>query len=232
MEKRSFDEFDKYAKNYRSIHTDNVKLSGADSFYFAEHKVLIVKQHERGKDLQMLDVGCGDGVTEMFVQKHLPDWDITGIDISEKSIAEAKDKNIPIAHFQLFNGTEIPFASNSFDIVFIASVLHHIDFSLHETIVKEIYRVLKPGGRLYLFEHNPLNPFTRYLVKTCDFDKDARLLNYTYTRKLLKNAGFSSVNIKFILFFPRKGILSKFIAIENALSWLPLGGQYFCICKK
>ena len=38
MAERSFDDFDAYAKDYRSIHTKNIKMSGADSFYFAEMK--------------------------------------------------------------------------------------------------------------------------------------------------------------------------------------------------
>ena len=38
MSERSFDDFDEFANNYRNIHTQNVKLSGADSFYFAEMK--------------------------------------------------------------------------------------------------------------------------------------------------------------------------------------------------
>jgi len=232
MSERTFDDFDEFATDYRSTHTDNLKMSGADSFYFAEHKVLILKQQETGKNLQMLDLGCGDGAIELYVQKHLPGWKVEGVDISEKAIEEAKRKNIAISRFQIFNGTQIPFADGLFDIVLMAAVLHHVDFSLHETIVKEIYRALKPGGRLYLFEHNPLNPFTKYLVKTCEFDRDAKLLSYRYTRKLIQKAGFNSIQIEFILFFPRKGILSKLIPVEKALSWLPLGGQYFCRCTK
>lgn len=233
MAKRSFDDFDEYANDYRSIHTDNVKISGADSFYFAEHKVqqLVQSEGEIG-DVKMLDIGCGDGVTELFLHKYLPAWKVEAIDVSEKSIARAIEKKIPNANFSVYDGRQVPFVDNSFDIVFIAAVMHHIDFSLHESLLKEIFRVLKPGGRLYLFEHNPLNPVTRYLVNTCVFDKDAKLLGYNYSNKLLKNASFRNIEKKFILFFPRSGVLARLIKLEDKLGWLPLGGQYMYKAQK
>ncbi len=232
MAKRSFDDFDAYANDYRSIHTDNVKLSGADSFYFAEHKVRELLKAEQQPGMKMLDVGCGDGVTELFIQKYFQSWEVEAIDISEKSIERAKEKNISSAHFSLYDGTSIPFPENSFDIVFIAAVLHHVDFALHSSLAKEILRVLKPGGRLYLFEHNPLNPVTRYLVNTCVFDKDAKLLGHNYTNRLLKETSFRNIEKKFILFFPRSGILAKLIKLEDKLGWLPLGGQYMYRAQK
>ncbi len=227
MSKRTFDDFNEYASNYRAIHSQNVKLTGADSFYFAEHKVNELKNYEKTDSINMLDVGCGDGMTEVYVQQYFPSWTAEGIDIAAQSIAEANDRNLNNANFNVFNGTDIPFADNCFDIVFVAAVLHHVDFSLHEKILNEIYRVLKPGGRLYLFEHNPINPATKYLVKTCVFDKDARLLGYKYAKRILKAALFSSFKRKFILFFPRWKIFKPFFKIENLLGWLPLGGQYY-----
>ena len=88
MAERSFDDFDAYAKDYRSIHTDNIKISGADSFYFAEMKVRLLQQFEKNTPLKILDVGCGDGTTEVYMNKYFPAWQITAIDISEKSIEE------------------------------------------------------------------------------------------------------------------------------------------------
>ena len=233
MAKSSFDDFDEYANDYRSIHTDNVKISGADSFYFAEHKVqqLVQSEGEIG-NVKMLDIGCGDGVTELFLHKYLPAWKVEAIDVSEKSITRAIEKKIANANFSVYDGRQVPFVDNSFDIVFIAAVMHHIDFSLHESLLKEIFRVLKPGGRLYLFEHNPLNPVTRYLVNTCVFDKDAKLLGYNYSNKLLKNASFRNIEKKFILFFPRSGVLARLIKLEDKLGWLPLGGQYMYKAQK
>ena len=227
MGERTFDDFDEHAKDYRAVHTANVKLSGADSFYFAEMKVVLLQQYETDKPLQVLDIGCGDGATALFMQKYFPQWRVKGIDVSQKSIAAAEAKNLTNADFQVYDGTAIPFADQHFDIVFIAGVLHHVDFGLHEKIVQGISRVLKNGGRLYLFEHNPLNPLTRYLVNTCVFDKDAKLLGNSYAKHIVKQSSLKIDSNKFIIFFPRKGLLSKLVFLEKYLQWLPLGGQYF-----
>lgn len=227
MAERKFDEFDQYAKDYREIHTKNVALSGADSYYFAEHKVKELKRFESNIDLSLLDLGCGDGITEFFIHQHFPKWICTGIDVSVKSIEEATARNLSSASYLAYNGEQIPFPEHQFDIVFVAAVLHHVDPSLHEGVSSEIRRVLKPGGRIYIFEHNPINPVTRHLVNTCEFDKDAKLLGHAYTKRLLKTSGFQKIALRFILFFPRKGWLSKLIGLERFLTWLPLGGQYF-----
>ena len=226
MQERTFDGFDEYAEDYRSIHTENVKISGADSFYFAEMKVKILQEWEENQALNVLDIGCGDGATEVFIQNYFPAWKVTALDISEKSIAKAIEKNIPNTSFSVYDGLQVPVAPGSFDIVFIAGVLHHVDFSLHHTIAHEISRILKKDGRLYLFEHNPLNPVTKQLVKTCVFDKDAKLLYNNYSRKLFQKAGLKINANPFIIFFPRKGLLAKFIFLEKYLKWLPFGGQY------
>ena len=232
MQERTFDGFDEYAEDYRSIHSENVKISGADSFYFAEMKVKILQEWEENKALNVLDIGCGDGTTEIFIQNYFPAWKVTAFDISAKSIAKAIEKNIPNTSFSVYDGLQVPVAPGSFDIVFIAGVLHHVDFSLHQTLATEISRVLKNGGRVYLFEHNPMNPVTKHLVRTCVFDKNARLLNHNYSRKLFRNVGLKIIGNPFIIFFPRKGLLAKFIFLEKYLKWLPFGGQYLVRASK
>ena len=227
MSERTFDEFDGFAENYRSIHTGNIKLSGADSYYFAKMKVEYLKPFEKNETFSVLDVGCGDGATELFMNELFPRWKVNAIDVSVQSIEEAKKKNLPNVVFNSYDGLKIPFENDSFDMVFIAGVLHHVEKKFHQMIIDEIKRVLKKNGRVYLFEHNPLNPFTRYLVNTCVFDKDAKLLKSNYTTGVLKESGLKITHKNFIIFFPRKGWLSKFILLEKKLKWLPLGGQYF-----
>lgn len=232
MAKRTFDDFDEFASNYRSIHSGNIKISGADSFYFAEMKVQLLAAFEGAEKQEVLDVGCGDGATEIFIQQHFPAWQVTAIDVSAKSIAEASSKKISNSVFEVYNGSAIPLANSSVDIIFIAGVLHHVEYALHKTLINELVRVLKKGGRLYLFEHNPLNPLTRYLVNTCVFDKNARLLKSSYTLKLLTQVKLIVTHKKFIIFFPRKGLFSKLIFLEKYLQWLPAGGQYFIRAMK
>lgn len=228
MPERKFDDFDEFASDYRRIHTENVKISGADSYYFAEMKVkLLTGLEEQESSLRILDLGCGDGTTEVFMNRYFPNWNIEAIDISEAGIQEAKNKKLPKVTFNTYNGSNIPFEDDHFDIVFMAGVLHHVGFSFHKKIMEEVFRVLKGNGRLYLFEHNPINPLTRYLVRTCVFDKDARLLKNSYTRQLLGYYAPSSVKTKFIIFFPRISFFKLLLPLEKWLTWLPFGGQYF-----
>jgi hypothetical protein len=90
-----------------------------------------------------------------------------------------------------------------------------------------VLRVAKKGGRFYIFEHNPLNPVTRKIVRECEFDHDAVLLPHAYTEKLLKKAGFSDPTVYFTLFLPRHLVFRWLLWAERLMTWLPLGAQYF-----
>ena len=226
MSERTFDDFDQHASQYRKIHTQNVKITGADSYYFAAHKIELLKEYENDHPSRLLDIGCSDGVVETFIEKEFPSFKINAIDVSAESISLANEKNLKNSIFQCYDGGLLPFNENQFDIIFVAAVLHHIDFSLHHVFLKEALRVLKPGGRIYIFEHNPKNPVTRYIVNTCVFDKDAKLLDSKYAFSILQNAGFKKISTRFILFFPRKKWLKSLIKLEKKLASIPFGAQY------
>lgn len=227
MSRKEFDDFDEFAKDYRLIHNESLKFSGADSDYFSEQKVEEVRKQETEHSAVVLDLGCGDGNSAVFFRKHFPRCEYNGLDTSIKSVAVAEEKEVSGATFAHYNGFDIPFPEGCFDIVFIACVLHHIDPSQHEKFLTEGKRVLKNGGRLYIFEHNPLNPLTRRIVKNCPFDEDAILLNSTYTKKMLKRLDFRNVNVGYTIFFPRHQFFNRIIRLEKYLKWLPIGGQYY-----
>lgn len=221
-------EFDRFAKDYREVHTKSIRrVAGADSYYFAEYKVLEVKKFEQDEKLQILDLGCGDGVTDLFFNRHFPQFQITGIDVSGESIEIASQKNIGNAVFQTYDGEKIPFADGQFDLVFMAGVLHHVAIDQQQNLVAEVARLLKRTGRFYVFEHNPFNPLTRHLVNNCEFDKGVQLLPFKKTKELIVKSGLKISNVKYLIFFPRSKFFKLFHRIEKFLHKWPLGGQYF-----
>lgn len=227
MSKKLFDDFDGYAKDYRRTHNEVLRLSGTDSDYFSEQKIEEIRKKEADGFQRILDLGCGDGNSAVFFQKYFVGCEYIGVDTSKESISIAKSHQLTRADFIHYNGFDIPFAGGTFDIAFVACVLHHIDSKQHERILTEVKRVLKPGGRLYVFEHNPINPVTRRVVKSCPFDEDAVLMRSSYIRKMLLRLKFQNVNIAYTIFFPRHRVFKGMLALERYLSWLPLGGQYF-----
>ncbi len=225
------EEFDEYADNYRSIHTQNVKdVSGVDSDYFSKYK--IVETASLLENSRILDYGCGDGNSAFFIQKLINKYEYSGIDISDACIEKAKERNIANCNFCSYDGFHIPFPDETFDIVFAACVFHHIDTENHLSSLREIYRVLKHGGRFIVFEHNPLNPLTLRIVHDCVFDKGVELIPARKMKSKIRSVGFSPVLCNYTLFMPRKGIFKKMIWLEKILKKFPAGGQYYCVGEK
>jgi ubiquinone/menaquinone biosynthesis C-methylase UbiE len=225
-------EFDKFADNYREIHSQKLRHSGANSEFFCEYKIREVVAGESGHPASILDLGCGDGLSIYFFGRVFPKTELHGIDVSEKSVRIAAGRGITNAAFQVYNGQTIPFDKERFDLVFVSQVFHHIPHELHAGLLEEIFRVLSPAGRLYLFEHNPLNPLTRYIVSTCVFDKDARVIRAGRLIAACRRAGFQSISRRYTLFFPRHRFFTPLLQIESGLGWLPLGFQYYIHAKK
>lgn len=94
---------------------------------------------------RVLDLGCGNG---RFYEK-LCKTNYSGIDSSFKLIEIAK-KNYPNVDFQEASAFEIPFKGKEFDCVYSLAVLHHFSLEEQKKFLKEVWRVLKKGGRLVI----------------------------------------------------------------------------------
>jgi SAM-dependent methyltransferase len=233
MLERKFDNFDEFATDYRQIHTENIKLSGADSDYFSEYRVVEIKRRERNifdtdkQEVKILDIGSGDGNAARFFKQYFPKSKVYGIDITEMVVNKSLERNLEDCYFQVYDGENIPFEDNTFDMVFLVGTLHHVNKGYHLKLMQQALRVLKTGGRMYNFEHNPWNPVTQKLVRDCPFDKDAVLVTAPYVKKLEKAAGFKKLEVCFTLFFPRFKIFTPFLKLEKFMGWIPMGGQYY-----
>ncbi len=142
--KNNIIQHDKYAKKYNSRHIEiynSFEQSRLDSII----KSLIKKFNK--KNIRVLDFGSGTrNLTNHFLRYKC---NVTACDVSIKSLDLLRKRyNDPNLKTKLIKGKEIPFMNNSFDIVAIYSVLHHIPDYLF--IVKELIRITKPGGFIYI----------------------------------------------------------------------------------
>lgn len=227
-------EFDKFADEYDSIHTSNIKLSGETPRFFSEYKILdlvkLVNRYHLSKKVKIVDFGSGVGNSIEFIRKYLPTSELTCLDVSRKSLDIAKKRFSNKSEYIHFDGKKIPLNDNGYDIVFSACVFHHIPKNEHDSLLIEIYRILKKGGVFVVFEHNPYNPLTRHAVNTCSFDVNAELITASQFTNKIKNTGFSDIHRSYRIFFPK--LFYFFRKIEPFLKWLPLGAQYYVVARK
>jgi SAM-dependent methyltransferase len=102
---------------------------------------------------KLLEIGCGTGVwTRRLVREGL---DITSMDISDALLSVARQKVPKGAQFLKGDIEALPFKEQEFDFVCGLSILHHLDI---RRAISEIYRVLKPHGKVWFSEPNMLNP--------------------------------------------------------------------------
>jgi SAM-dependent methyltransferase len=225
-------DFNPVTQGYSRRVSEAVAFSGREHDFFLEvkarHLIEIARRHfDRTSALAVLDVGCGIGLLERFLAPHFQK--LCGVDIAAAAIHEAK-RNLPDVQFLVYDGSALPFRDGGFEIAFAVCVLHHVPPAAWERFLAEMFRVVKPGGVVVLFEHNPLNPLTRLVVSRCELDRDAVLLRAKTAQRLLRGAGLKSIERRYILFFPWRTWALRLL--ERALAWLPLGAQYCILGKK
>jgi len=110
-------------------------------------------RHKDQRRMALLDVACGTGRFLRFVAQAFPRLTLTGSDLSEAYLAEARDHVKPYkAHFKAAEAEALPFADASFDIVTSIYLFHEVPPPVRRDIAREFARVLKPGGLLVFMD--------------------------------------------------------------------------------
>ena len=228
MSKTDVPEFDRYADRYTDLHSASIKASGEEPSYFSRYKAQYMAARlgpeEVARPMDLLDFGCGVGNSIPHLREAFPQAHLYGVDPSGESVHLAERAHADKALFQTNDRDQLPYDAGSFDLVQVACVFHHIHPEQREGWMREIHRVLRPGGEVFLFEHNILNPLTVRAVRDCPFDEDAILLPRNESLDLVRAAGFAKVSARYIVFFPAS--LAVLRPLEPWLGLIPLGAQY------
>jgi ubiquinone/menaquinone biosynthesis C-methylase UbiE len=100
---------------------------------------------------RVLDVGCGTGTLAILIKKEHPTITVLGIDPDPKALRRAarKAEHAEVSvHFERGFADALPYADATFDRVFSSLMFHHLGKNEKEQSLREIRRVLRPGGRL------------------------------------------------------------------------------------
>ncbi len=163
---------------------------------------------------KILDLGCGDGTLAVEIEKF--NAQVVAVDLSESMVVKAKEKGIQA---YVMSATELPF-KNEFDAVFSNAVLHWIKDA--DTVIKKIYRSLKPKGRLIaeFGGYGNIKTLTDAMQQVFNGHKEFGVFNNpwyfpkdTEYKRLLEDNGFS---VEYIEFIPRP------TKIDDISNWLDI----------
>ena len=144
-------------------------------------------------ETKVLDLCCGSGQATQVLTQY--SREVTGLDASPLSLKRAR-QNVPQAQYVEAFAEEMPFSDFQFDLVHTSVALHEMESGQLSSILKEVYRVLKPGGVFTLVDfHAPSNwllwPGLSLFLVLFETETAWQLLK-TDLVELLKETGFKA----------------------------------------
>ncbi len=154
-------------------------------------------------NMVVLEAGCGVGAQSGIISRINPQTQFISVDISEKSIHQARKLGLKNVDFKCADIFNLPFEDNLFDAVIVCFVLEHLSSPL--SALKELIRVLKPGGQIMVIEGDH---GSAYFYPDSEFAKQAINCQVKLQKKnggnsnigreiypLLHKSGFSDIHV-------------------------------------
>lgn len=154
---------------------------------------------ERVKALLAKPLGCGTGTLSIWLKRMVPGASITGLDTDSKILALARGKAWrEDAHIQFDQGlsSALPYADATFDKVVSSLFFHHLNTEQKRATLREVLRVLRPGGELFVADWGKPNAFLRimfYTVQLLDGFESTRDSVEGRLPQIFLDAGFERV---------------------------------------
>lgn len=163
---------------------DKTEAKGEHKFYFDFSRSYI-------KDKKVLDVGSWTGPFEILIYNLARE--ITAVDVEEKALKVLK-KSLPRVKCVRAESHKLPFKNNSFDVVTFWDVIEHIPVGSELSTIKEINRVLKRGGFIFLATVN--KNFWSDLLDPAYWLAGHRHYTQKQLIKILEDCGFKTEEIR------------------------------------
>jgi SAM-dependent methyltransferase len=175
-----------------------------------------------------LDVGCGTGVLAERLAG--AGYEMTGVDPSD-GMLEIMRRRSPGVRAVCASGTELPFEDDSFELVLTVAAMHHIaEAPAVRAALGEMVRVLKPGGRVLVWDHNPRNPYwSRLMARVPQDTGEERLIPEAEVISGLRAAGaeiVSSVQLGLVADFTPPVALRAAAGLERLVERTPWVKQF------
>jgi ubiquinone/menaquinone biosynthesis C-methylase UbiE len=190
--------------------------------HYLRKRVRFVLEHcPRGSGL---DVGCGTGV--LAARLAAAGYEMSGVDPSEGMLDVLRERS-PGVRAVRASGTELPFDDDGFDLVTSVAVMHHIaDPADVRRALAEMVRVVRPGGRVLVWDHNPRNPYWGRLMARVPQDTGAeRLVPEREVLDGLRAAGgrvLLSAQLGLVADFTPRAALRAAAGVERLVERVPL----------
>lgn len=169
-----------------------VKLFGGD----AARQALLEQAAIRPTD-RVFDLGCGTGTFDVLIKQRFPQVELVCIDPDPKALARARKKASRAAVAIQFDhgfGDQLPYPDASFDRAISSFVFHHVPAEEREKTLREVRRVLKPGGEFHLADFEGPEDYKQGFVSRL-LHSHAHLKENSAAKIIgvMKAAGFSNV---------------------------------------
>ena len=183
----------------------------------------------------VLEIGCGTGEGLFYISKKTG-FKCLGIDLSEKFIDYAnknyinKDLKFAVVDFNKTETFTNDVAYDTFDYIIGNGILHHLYYNIDNSLAN-IYKLLKPGGKIIFIEPNVYNPYVAlifnipFLRKKASLEPDEMAFSRPFIKEKLKKNGYVNCDVEirdFLLPIIPSVLIKPSIIIGNLVEKTPL----------
>jgi SAM-dependent methyltransferase len=215
--------FDAIADIYDSVFPPHI------TEHYVQRRISYLLRYAAGHAQSVLDVGAGTGL----LAERLSDLGLGVVALDPfPQMLEQLQRRRPDVETVVAHGHDIPFPDNAFDATYSVAVMHHIaEPPLVRRTLSEMVRVTRPGGRILVWDHNPLNRYWSLLMRRVPQDTGAeRLVPLPELVAGLRDAGADVVRTDRLGLMPDfvpRCLLGPAAALERAVEATP-GLRRFC----